>query len=89
MKYYSRIKIDRHPQYKSFTKEIDLGHETMFNLDDLRRFGVDEQDQFSFDGNTLYIYKTRLETEAELAQRIAKEEDYNKRFDEYHKNKKQ
>ena len=77
----------------SYHKEFDLGLDTTLTIADLRVYGVTDDNNFAIyqeenQKHTLYVSGQRLETEEETKIRIEKEEAYNKRYEEYHKNKK-
>jgi hypothetical protein len=90
--YYSKISIKRQPQMVSYHKEFDLGSDTTLTIADLREYGVTDDNNFAIyqeenKRHTLYISGQRLETKEETKIRIEKDEAYNKRYEEYHKNK--
>lgn len=90
--------VKKEPQTIITTHEKNLGDSSELTIAKLREYGIEEHDRFyvhSYDDYSIihgneYILsweKVRFETEEEVAIRVAKEEDYNRRYDEYHKNK--
>ena len=92
--YYSKIAIDKSKKVISKTITKSLGFEGILTISFLKDLGIGDDDEFCVyeDENNkeafVSIVLRRLETDEEVAERVAKAEDYNKRYDEYHTNKK-
>lgn len=93
--YMYPIAINIEAQEIRYQNEYNLG-DGLLTLAILRKYvsedqtfsvndGVDEDD-FS-DNTILYVNGTRLETKGELSKRVAKEEAYMKRYNEFHATK--
>lgn len=96
MKYRSKIEVERNPKEKKVVVEKCVGWgEAYLTIDFLKSLGKEDDYEFWLhpeegSGKMIISYdSTRLETEEEVAKRVAKEEDYNRRYEEYHKNNKQ
>lgn len=94
MMYYSKINVDKNPKTISKTIKKSLGYDNSLTIRFLKDLGVGDNDEFCVykDENTSEIFLiytlNRLETAEEVSKRIAKEEAYNKRYEEYHASKK-
>jgi hypothetical protein len=94
MMYYSKVKVEPFPKKVSKTIEKSLGYDGSLSIKFLKELGLTDEDEFCVYENEnnreVFISYTlsRLETDKEVAKRVAKEEAYNKRYDEYHANKK-
>ena len=94
MKYYSRVVVDRNPKTISKTIEKSLGYDGSLTIGFLKDLGIGDNDEFCVyeDENSREIFLSytlrRLETDDEVSKRVAKEEAYNKRYEEYHASKK-
>ena len=89
--YYSKIKINYDPQFVNEKRYIYL-YEDQLTLDILEKYISRDETFFictlepSMQGETylIEIHRKRLETEEERQNRIAKEEKYNKNFEDFH-----
>ena len=94
MMYYSRIAVDKNPKTVSKTIEKSLGYDGSLTIGFLKDLGIGDNDEFCVyeceNSKEMFLSYTlsRLETDEELAKRIAKEEAYNKKYEEYHASKK-
>lgn len=91
MMYYSKIKIDESNKIISKHYNHSLGYNGELTMSFLKELGLNDNDVFFVyeDENNKEIILSytlrRLETDNERDERINKEKDYNKRYDEYHK----
>ena len=94
MMYYSRIAVDKNPKTVNKTIEKSLGYDGSLTIDFLKDLGIGDNDEFyvyeNENSKEMFLTYTlsRLETDEEVAKRVAKEESYNKRYEEYHARKK-
>lgn len=92
--YYSKIKVDKTPQTISKTIKKSLGYEGELTISILKELGIGDNDVFNIQENEntnevflIYTLK-RLETVDEVSERVTKEVSYNKRYDDFHANRK-
>ena len=94
MMYYSRIAVDKNPKKVNKTIEKSLGFDGSLTISFLKDLGIGDNDEFCVyedENNKEVIISyalSRLETDEEVSKRVAKEEAYNKRYEEYHASKK-
>lgn len=92
--YYSRIAVDKNPKRVSKTIEKSLGYDGSLTIGLLKDLGLSDNDEFCVyeheNSKEMFLSYTlsRLETYEEVSKRVAKEEAYNKRYEEYHASKK-
>lgn len=91
--YYSKIAVDKKPKIVSKTIVKSLGYDSSLTIGFLKDLGIGDNDEFHVyeDENSKEVFLSytlsRLETEKEVAERVAKEEAYNKRYEEFHASK--
>ena len=86
--YMYKIAVDKKPKKVHYSKEYDL-IDLELTISELKKYVSDNESfQINSDEGKIYVYGSRLETKEELKDRIAGEEAYNKRYDEYHASRK-
>lgn len=92
--FISKRRIDPEPQMIATRMAISIKNGNL-TIAQLREIGLKDDDEFGVYededcviGGYLLVYYTddRLETEQEVAKRVAEDEAYNKRYDEYYAN---
>jgi len=92
--YMYPIIIKREPQKIRYNRQIELTNDGVFTLSELSKL-VNEEEKFSiieigqsiYCSHVLSISGERMETEKEVSERVAKEENYMKNYTEFHNNK--
>ena len=91
MMYACRIPVNKNPQ--KVTKQIEkpIGFDSEISISFLKKLGLSDEDKFFIyeDENSKEFFisytLTRIETNEEVAIRVAKEEKYNQNYEEFHK----
>ncbi len=87
------IIINRKPRKILYTKEIELNNEGVFTLSEIsklvkddEKFSITEKDNSIYGSSyILCVSGQRSETEEEVNVRVKKEENYMKKYTEFHK----
>lgn len=94
MMYYSKVTVDKYHKVLTNSTIKSLGYDGSLTINFLKSLGIGDNDDFCIyedeDNGEIFINYTtsRLETDAEMNERVKKEEVYNKRYEEYHSKKK-